>query len=422
MVRPEALSAAQARRIILAAQGFADPRPAGRVDARHVRRVLDRVAVLQIDSVNVLTRSHYLPVFSRLGPYPRDLLDRMAWGRRRELFEYWGHAASLLPLHLQPFLRWRMRRTGEGPPGEWFARVHARDGFLDEVRTLVATHGPVGASATGEVRPDRVGSMWNWHDGKIALEWLFAAGEVSAAARPHFERLYDLTERVLPAEILAVPTPPEDEAQRELVRVSARALGVATEPDLRDYFRLRPADSRARVAELVEAGELVPVRVRGWPDPAYLWPGARMPRRITARALLSPFDSLIWKRERTERVFGFRFRLEIYVPAAKRVHGYYVLPFLLGDRLVARVDLKADRAAGMLRVRGAFAEHPSPPPDIADELAVELGEMAGWLGLDTVLVEPRGDLAPQLSAAVNRTAALPADTLRNSVAGSARSA
>jgi uncharacterized protein len=395
----ETLSADQARRIALAAQGLADPRPAGRVDARHLRRVLDRVGVLQIDSVNVLIRSHYLPVFARLGPYPRDLLDRMSWGPRAELFEYWGHAASLIPLRLQPHLRWRMKRN-RPLDQPWWRPLLTRPTLVDEVRELVAAKGPIGAGETGEARPNRPGQMWNWSDGKVALEYLFVTGEVATAGRPHFERRYDLTERVIPPEVLALPTPPEADAQRELVRTAARALGVATTADLADYFRLRTEKTRPRVAELVEAGELLPVTVSGWADPAYLWAGARLPRRVAARALLSPFDSLVWERARTERLFDFRYRIEIYTPAAKRVYGYYVLPFLLGDSLVGRVDLKADRAGRRLVVRGAYAEAPAPPPEVAEELAAELALMAGWLGLDAVVVEPRGDLAPALSAAV----------------------
>jgi uncharacterized protein YcaQ len=360
------------------------------------------MGVLQIDSVNVLIRSHYLPVFSRLGPYPREALDRLSWGRRAELFEYWAHAASLVPLRLQPALRWRMEHHRERD-SSWFRPVRERAELLDRVRTLVAERGPIGGGATGETRPNIPGSMWNWHDGKIALEYLFAAGEVMTAARPHFERLYDLTERVLPADIAAVPTPAEEDAQRELVRVSARALGVATIADLQDYFRLRADVTRDRVAELVSAGEVLPVRVAGWKDPAYLWAQARIPRRVTARALLTPFDPVVWERARTERMFGFRYRIEIYTPAPQRVYGYYVLPFLLGDQLVGRVDLKADRAAGVLQVRAAWSEHPAPPPAVAVELASELASMAGWLGLGAVAVWPKGDLAPALTTAVAAT-------------------
>jgi uncharacterized protein YcaQ len=398
------LSAAQARRIALAAQGFADPRPAGRVDARHLRRVIARLGVLQLDSVNVFCRAHYMPLFSRLGPYPREALDKLtahtAGPVRRELFEYWAHEASLLPVELQPLLRWRMDRAKAEAWGGM--RRIARDNatLLDEVTTLVREQGPIRASETGIARPARrPGHMWNWHDGKVALEFLFWSGQVTAARRVNFERLYDLPERVLPAEVLAVPTPSVEAAQRELVRIAARAYGVATEPDLRDYFRLPHAASKARVAELVEAGELLPVQVEGWSAPAYLWPPARRARRITARALLSPFDPLIWFRARTERLFGFRYRIEIYTPAPKRVYGYYVLPFLLGESLVARVDLKSDRQAGRLRVQGAYLEDGADPYYVAGELAQELTTTAQWLGLGGVDVMPRGDLASDLAKA-----------------------
>jgi uncharacterized protein YcaQ len=403
-VSTASLSPAQARRIALAAQGFADPRPTGKVDVRHLRRVIDRVGLLQIDSVNVLSRSHYLPVFARLGPYPRELLDKFAWGRHRELFEYWAHEASLLPLRLHPYLRWRMARATDDAWGSMVRLSQENPGFVDKVRALVAEQGPIGAGAIGTPRPNRPGSMWNWHDGKIAMEWLFYRGEVTAAGRPNFERRYDLTERVLPAEILALPTPTEAEAHRELIRVAARAHGVASEPDLRDYFRVKPDASRAAVAELVDAGELMPVTVPGWRHPAYLWAAAKIPRRITARALLSPFDSLIWERDRTERLFDFRYRIEIYTPAEKRQYGYYVLPFLLGDRLVGRVDLKADRKAGVLRVQAAYGEDVMPPGAVAEELALELADMGSWLGLDGVVVMGRGDLAPELATAVGRLA------------------
>jgi len=399
------LSAPAARRIALAAQGFADPRPTGRVDARHIRRVLARIAILQIDSVNVFSRTHYLPLFSRLGPYSRDLLDTLtahtAGPVRRELFEYWAHEASLVPVEFQPLLRWRMARAHLEAWGGIKRLAAERPGLVEQVFDLVRDQGPLRAGETGIQRPARrPGEMWDWHDGKIALEYLFWAGRITAARRVNFERLYDLPERVLPAEIVAAPTPSDADAQRELVRVAARAYGVATEPDLGDYFRLPRAESKLRVAELVESGELQPVRVDGWDAPAYLWPEARRPRRVTARALLSPFDSLVWFRPRTERLFGFRYRIEIYVPAPKRQYGYYVLPFLLGDRLVARVDLKSDRQAGVLRVQGAFCEDGADPHYVAGELAQELAVTARWLGLDGVVVMPRGDLARELADAV----------------------
>ncbi len=401
------LSHAQARRIALAAQGFADPRPSGRVDARHVRRVLGHVGVLQLDSVNVFCRTHYMPLFSRLGPYPRALVDTLAAHTdgpvRRELFEYWAHEASLIPVELQPLLRWRMARASADAWGGMRRVAEQNPGLVDDVLALVTEQGPLRAGETGAQRaPRRPGQMWNWHEGKIALEYLFWSGRVTAARRVNFERHYDLPERVLPAEVLATPTPSAPDAQRELVRIAARSMGVATEPDLRDYFRLPTAESKARLAELVEAGELSPVTVDGWSAPAYLWPAARRPRQVSARALLSPFDSLIWFRERTERLFGFRYRIEIYTPAHKRVHGYYVLPFLLGEALVARVDLKSDRQSGTLRVQGAYLEDGADPYDTATELAEELALVAGWLGLGSVTVTGRGDLAPDLAKALAR--------------------
>jgi len=400
----ERLSAAQARRIALAAQGFADPPPAGAPNGWAVRRLIDRVGLVQIDSVNVLQRAHYLPLFSRAGPYDTALLDRAAHYAPRRLFEYWGHEASLLPVTLQPALRWRMDRAAHEAWGGMRRIQRDRPELVARVLDEVRASGPVAASEVLEhERPKRTGPWWDWSDVKRAFEWLFWSGQITSARRRGFERLYDLPERVLPAEVIAAPTPAVDDAQRELVRVAARSLGVASERDLRDYFRLDLADARARVAELEEAGELVPVEVEGWTAPAYLDPTARMPRRVRACALIGPFDSLIWERSRVERLFGFRYRIEIYVPAPKRVHGYYVLPFLLGERLVARVDLKADRRAGALRVQGAHAE-PDAPAESAEELRAGLESMAGWLGLERIDVVPRGDLAPALRATAGELA------------------
>ncbi|HET6878054.1 MAG TPA: crosslink repair DNA glycosylase YcaQ family protein [Jatrophihabitans sp.] len=399
------VSAAQARRIALAAQGFADPRPTGRVDARHIRRVLDRVALLQIDSVNVFSRSHYLPVFGRLGRYPHALLDRMTaytdGAHRAELFEYWAHAASLIPVGYHPLLRWRMRRAHLEHWAGVRRLAREKPGLVEEMFRLVAEQGPIVAGDTGIPRPaPRPGHMWNWHEGKTALEYLFYEGRITTAKRVNFERYYDLAERVLPAEVLAAPEPPEPEAIRDLVRISARALGVATEADIRDYFRLSHRASKQAVEELVAGGELVPVEVAGWGAAAYLWHEARRPRSVAARALLSPFDSLIWFRERTLRLFGFHYRIEIYTPGPQRRFGYYVLPFLLGENLVGRVDLKSDRHAGALRVQSAWLEPGNDPWHVARELAEELAAIAGWLGLATIEVMPRGDLAPALAAAV----------------------
>jgi uncharacterized protein len=392
----ERLPAGLARRIALASQGFADPRPSAPGDVRRLRRLVDRLAVVQIDSVNVLSRSHYLPAFSRLGPYPRAQLDALS-GRRHEVFEYWAHEASFLPVRLQPYLRWRMAEAEQHAWGSMVRIQRERPGYVQELLDRVRAEGPLKSSDLAEKR-ERPGTMWNWHAGKVALEWLFFTGALTARERTAgFERVYDLTERVLPAAVLAVPTPERADAMRELVRTAARALGVATETDLRDYFRLPVVAARTAIAELAEAGELLPVEVAGWGRPAWLDPEARRPRWIRARALLSPFDSLVWERPRVERIFDFRYRLEIYTPAAKRVHGYYVLPFLLGDQLVGRVDLKADRRAGVLRVQAAHSEEGAERALVSAALAEELRLMAEWLELDDVAVTGAGDLAPELT-------------------------
>jgi uncharacterized protein len=402
---PAKLSLAAARRIALAAQGFGRPRPARPPSVNQIAKLIEQLGVLQLDSVNVFLRAHYMPVFSRLGPYDRARLDRIAGhgeGRiDRRLIEYWAHEASLIPVGLHPLLRWRMADVDREAWGSISRVSRERPDLVADTLELVARDGPIRARDTGSVRrPPRPGHMWNWHEGKVALEHLFFTGRVAAARRINFERLYDIAERVIPAEILERPTPTPADAQRELVRIAARALGVATEPDLGDYFRLPRRDSKARVAELVESGDLAPVDVEGWNAPAYLWPDARRPRRIDARALLSPFDSLIWFRQRAERLFGFHYRIEIYTPAARRVHGYYVLPFLLGERLVARVDLRADRTGGALVVQGAFAEGEGDQGAVAGELAEELRLVAGWLGLERVAVAPRGDLARALAGEI----------------------
>lgn len=400
MTAVDSLSPAQARRIALAAQGFTDPPPRGPVTLRHLRRVFGRVGLLQMDSVNVLQRAHYLPLFSRLGRYPPELLDRAAYRRPWALFEYWGHEASLLPVSLHPAMRWRMARAEEFAWRGVRRLATAQPGLVAWVREEVAQRGPVTAAEIEQDLPRRRTDHWgwNWSDVKTALEWLFWVGEVTAADRNGaWARVYDLPERVLPAEVLAAPTPTEAEAHRMLVAAAATALGVAAAPELRDYFRLPVSGFRPALDALVEAGELVPVTVAGWQRPAWRHRDARLPRRIPGAGLLAPFDPLIWERGRTERLFGFRYRIEIYVPRERRVHGYYVLPFRLGDRLVARVDLKADRSAQVLRVPAAWAE-PDAPEGTAEALAAELWRLAGWLGLAQVAAPERGDLARPLAA------------------------
>jgi uncharacterized protein YcaQ len=407
------LSAAEARGAAIAAQGMGRPRPNGRINARHLRRTINDVGLLQLDSVNVLCRSHYLSLFSRLGPYRRATLDRLAshadsapvpakWtGRDRVLFEYWGHEASLLPVELQPLLRWRMARAEQLTYKPVRRLAAEKPELLVSVLRTVRERGPIRAAEVATPVRKPKNPWFNWSDGKLALDYLFFAGEVCAAHRVRFERHYDLPERVLPEAVLDARTPAEDEAQRELLLIAAARLGVATEFDLGDFFRMPRAESKARVGELVDAGALVPARVEGWSDPAYIT-SARLPTpEHEARALLAPFDPLVWSRPRTERLFGFRYRIEMYTPAAKRVHGYYVLPFLLGDRLVARVDVKSDRQAGVLRVLGAFAEPGANPDAVAPELADELRLLAGWLELEQVSVVSKGDLAGKLAKAVS---------------------
>jgi uncharacterized protein YcaQ len=401
----EHLSLQQARRVALAAQGFNDPLPAGPVTARHLHRVLSRTQVLQIDSVNVFARAHHMPVYSRLGPWSTALLDDVAF-RRRELFEYWGHEASYLPVHLHPLFRWRMERAQRMEEGwKGMLRVfHERPGFVQSLHDRVAAEGPLPAGALREITTDKA-AWWGWDDVKKGLEYLFWSGRLSTARRTTgFEKLYDVTERVLPARVLDTPTPGREEAQRELVRLAARSHGVATERDLRDYFRLKPDEARAAVAALVDDGALVPVSVDRWKEQAYLDPAAAVPRWVRRTALLSPFDPLVWERARTQRLWGVDYRIEIYTPAAKRVYGYYCLLLLEDEAITARVDLKADRKDGVLRVAAAWMEPGAVPGRTAEALALELRRAATWQGLGEVVVEDRGDLARELRGALHHDA------------------
>ncbi len=393
------LSLAAARRLALAAQGFADPPPPGRVDVRHFRRVVGRMGLLQLDSVQTVCRSHYLPVYSRLGPYDRSALDGWLWGSG-EVFEAWSHEASVLPVAAEPLLRWCKARAAAG---ETWSGLHAMGtrqgeyvaGVLDEVRRS----GPLTGGQLSDPRP-RQGTWWGGRsDGRRALDWLFRIGEVGITRNERFEKRFLPLADLVPAEVLEQPTPTVEEAQRDLLEAAARAHGVGTAADLADYFRMRTTEARPRLAELVEADRLVEVRVEGWRDPAYRHPAVSLPRAVRTRALLSPFDPVVWFRPRAERLFGFRYRIEIYVPAPKREYGYYVLPFLLGDALVGRVDLKSDRATGRLLARGVFAEDGVDREHVAAELSAELDRLAAFLSLGEVAVGRRGNLASALRAA-----------------------
>ncbi len=399
------LSARQARRIALKAQGLLRPAPATPADRNRFRRLVNDLGAIQIDSVNVLTRSHYLPGFSRLGPYARDILDTEAWGPKPSLFEYWGHEASLMPVGLQPLFRWRMERARAGDLWSGLARFgRERADFVAAVLRRIETEGPLSGGDFAE--GPRQAGWWNWSHGKRAMEWLFWAGLVTTQTRRGFERVYDLPDRVLPRSVVDSPTPTEAEAQRELIRIAAVAMGVATSADLRDYFRMPVAGFASRLAELVEEGALLPVAVESWQKTAFMAPSLSIPRRAEATALLSPFDNLIWRRERAERLFGTRIRLEIYTPAHLREHGYYVLPFLMGDRIVARVDLKADRTSRVLRVQAAHLEPGEDPSVVASALALPLAEMADWLHLSDIAVIRKGDLSAALSSTIGLDSAL----------------
>lgn len=410
------LTAAEARRIAIAAQQLGAPvRPAAPpVNRGHLARLLNAIGLLQVDSVNVLARAHLLPIFSRLGPYPVSVLHDAAWPERphrRMLLESWAHVASLIPVDTEPLLRYRQRHFAK----EHWPRVDAANAdhpwLLDKIRSVVAEQGPVSAGqiekileAPGRGRP----GWWDWSATKSICEYLFLSGELAVAHRKGFERHYDLVERVVPAAVLAVPTPDEAEAHRQLLARAARHHGVGTAGDLADYYRIPTLAARRALADLVDAGVVEPVRVDGWAEPAYLHAEARIPRRVTGTALLCPFDPLIWERSRTERLFGVRYRIEIYVPAPKRVYGYYVFPLLLGDAIVGRFDLKADRAASRLLVQASWLEPGADREQVAAAAAAELARMAGWLGLRDLVVVDRGDLAATLQRLVGSTLSAPA--------------
>jgi uncharacterized protein len=398
-VASEKISLSAARRIALGAQGFADPRPKGRVDRRHFRRVLDRMGLIQIDSVNVLVRSQELPLFARLGPHPRTLISDAT--RAGDVFEYWVHEASHVDMAHHHLHRWRMAR--EHKWSRYFTLNERRPGYIEEVYSRIEHDGPVVSGDLSE-RVGKKGPWWDWDDAKVALEHLFWTGRVTVTRRPDFARIYDLAERVIPAEVLARPAVPEPEARKQLLELAARHHGIGTLADLADYHRQGMQACRPWIDELVEEGSLRLVQVEGWTKPAYLHKDARAPRSIKACALLSPFDPVVWNRDRAHRLFGFHYRIEIYTPLPKRIYGYYVLPILWGDSVVGRLDMKSDRQGGRLLVQASFAEPGVPVGELADDLAPELHAMAGWLGLGEVEVVQRGDLASTLRDAVGHYA------------------
>jgi hypothetical protein len=400
------LSLADARRLALTSLGFGAARPT-RAGVPHVRATAARLGAIQIDSVNVLARAHYLPTFSRYGPYPTAALDDLAHSRR-ELFEYWGHAACFLPMDLYPLMRWRMDNQREA----WSALPKKKRAFLERVREEVSTRGPLAAGELS-IGGKSTGPWWGWSDGKEALELLFRQGHLAIAGRRHFERLYDLSERVIPEAVWNAPRAAPDDARKSLLVRAARAMGVGTARDIAQYFHIdawwdrltpdglrKPGGGQRLFDELVEDRQLVRVGVEGWKAPAYLAAGARIPRAIEARAIVSPFDPVLWERKWTKAVFGFDYQIEIYVPGPKRVHGYYVLPFLLGDRFAARVDLKADRKRSTLIVHAAYLEPGFDAARVALALAAELRTLARWLALSSFVVARKGGLSPQLKAAI----------------------
>ncbi|MBB3604607.1 hypothetical protein FHT40_004285 [Mycolicibacterium sp. BK556] len=399
------LSADQARRVAVSAQGLAEPKPRGPVTRAHLRRLINRIQVLQLDSVSVAVRAHYAPVFSRLGPYDRDVLDNAAWSHSarapRLLVEYWAHEAALMAVEDWPLMRWRMREYSHGRWGTEIVKKNPR--LAENILAAVAERGP---STAGQIEAHmeseprgRKGPWWDRSDTKWVAEALWSSGALTTATRVGFARHYDLSERVLPPDVFARDVD-DVEAVRELILRAAGALGVGTETDLRDYFRLNPRQSKPAVAALVAEGELEEVEVDGWSAPAYLRAGQTVPRVDRGTALLCPFDPLIFFRPRVERLFEFHYRIEIYTPAPKRQFGYYVWPFLLDGRLVGRVDLKAERTSDRLNVVGAFTEPGHDPGVVAPRLAAELRSMASWLGLADLTVGRRGDLAPALRQAL----------------------
>lgn len=398
MARSSSLTLLEARKVALAAQGFGAAKSEQASGWSAQSKELNRLHLLQIDSVNVLTRSHYLPLFSRLGNYDRAALDKRTLGQKnRAAFECWAHEASLVRIELHPLMRWRMKRAHNGDGIYRSMRDFAKNEktYLNNLLKFVTSHGPTAQSDL----PDKSkgeGGWWGWSKGKLALETLFAQGLLTTAKRESFERFYDLPERVIPPEILSLPEPSERDAILQLMDLSGQALGVGTAFDLRDYFRLPVTDAKQAVNDALDAGILEPVSVQGWKQQAFLHRAAKVPRKMTVHALVTPFDPICWDRERAERLFNFHYRIEIYTPQPKRKFGYYVLPFLMGDSFAGRVCLKADREAETLRVNASHLEDMADPAATASALATELKSMATWLDLKNIQIVKQGNLAKYL--------------------------
>lgn len=399
------LSVEQARRLTLASQGFLDVPDRRGVNRRDLRRMMGRLKLLQLDSVPVIIRTQYMPGFSRLGPYRPELLDEIAY-RDDEWFEAWAHEASVMPVAHEPLFRWHKERCRNGDTWKHLVRYAAKEAsYIDSVLAELKDRGPLLASELSDPRPGLDSGWGRTSGGAVALDWLFRIGEVGIRREGNFEKRFDLLSNIVPAEIISQPTPTVEEALKDLLVLSAEAFGVGTANDLLDYFRLPVRAARPLLAELVEDGRLIDAQVRGWDKPAFMVPDVSIPRKKPRRALLSPFDPVVWYRDRCERLFDFFYRIEIYVPAAKRQWGYYVLPFLMGDRIVGRVDVKTDRKEKVLRVPAAWVEEHAEPHEVAGELAAELHDLARFVGVERVEVGAAGDLSSELRGAVTAYAA-----------------
>ncbi len=396
------IDAVSAKRIAIAAQGFHRPRPMGKVDIRHFRRVFGDVGLVQLDSVQAICRSHYLVFFSRLGKYDQLKLDNWIW-HSGEIFESWAHEASILPVGLEPFVRWKKNRARKGETWKGlYELANSQEKYVDDVmRQVSSAPSAIRASELTEPR-NRSGPWWSGRsDGQKTLDWLFRIGQVAVKRDTKFSRSYVPFDSVIPNEISGFPDPLESDSIDELILTAARCNGISTVSDIADYFRMKPILVREALPFLLEQNKLLPVSVEGWDEKAYLHPSVPKPAKIESRALLSPFDSLVWCRPRLERLFHFKYRLEIYVPKEERKYGYYVLPFLLNENLVARVDIKTVRTEGKLLVKGIYLENGTDPEMVISELSKELIELSDFLDLPEVSIAGRSKSAMLLRLFLN---------------------